>query len=254
MMADREAANPTLGTLHPSFEALLAHHDGGLAAAEAQRIEEHCARCRSCREQRDGLARFLAPAEAEVPLDEADAAVMWDHIATSRAAGPSAPEAEDDGEPGAQPVLHRRQMRRLQGLAAGLLATTLLFAIAWFVAHRQAAQLADAELNVPVESLEAATFLRGGAGARTLSPGAVLILTPARPPADVDHTVEILTTDGETVWSAQGLRPIRDNFQLRLPRNLPRGETLRLRLFLSAPGPQAGAEVMACRITIAGSG
>jgi len=246
------------GTFHPSVEALLAHHDGGLSAEDARRIEEHCVRCPSCREQKAELERFLEPVAADLSLDETDAEAMWAHISAARAAGLPPTNVAEEREPGslhfweaplAPMIPWYRRFEPLQALAACLLLTTLVFAAAWLAVRHRAVELAGAEINVPIESLEASTFLRGGGGARTVSPGAVLILTPAHPPADGDHTAEILTADGETVWSGHGLRPTsRESFHLRLPRSLRPGGTFRLRI--RAAG---GEEEMSCLITIEGT-
>lgn len=247
-MSDRDAP---LRSLHPSVEELLALHGGELAPEEAQRIGKHADLCRTCREQMAEIASFLEPGVAEAPLDDAAVEAMWRNIAEARASGSSRPEPE--AEP---PLVFRpRETRWIEGLAATLLLTTLLFALAWLASWRKATVLADAELNVPIAMLEPAAFLRGGGGRAPIPPGAVLVLTPSQPPADVDHSVEILDMEGKTVWSGHGLRPTaRDSFHLRLPRSLLPGSTYRLRVFAPGHAPDEEKEEIVALIIIARTG
>lgn len=228
---------------HLSIERLLSYHRGTAAADEAERIEAHFARCRSCTERSMELAQFLEPEEE---LDESPAAAEnpreltpAETEAVLRRLLRSLPKEASTRRPtrGRPATVRRRQRTKvLQAVAATLLVAAVLApVVVWQSAQRRLARFLEAEPNVPIVSLEAAAFRReAGQPApppAVVPPGALLILLPEREPGKTDHTVEILGAAGERIDTKTGLRPTDlGQFHLRLPRNLSPGATYRIRI------------------------
>jgi hypothetical protein len=205
-------AEPPGGSPHPSLEEMVAHHEGRLARDAADAFEDHLVQCRGCTERSIELARFLAP-ESSKPQERAR---------------PRAP----------RPL---QRPRLLQQLAAVLLVTTTASTLAWLSTRAQLLRQEAGDVNVPVVEIDAGLRRRVEAAKQppqTVSPRAVLIVTPLVEAVNGDHEVVISSADGRPVWSARGLRPTANgSFQLRLPQGLEPGRTYRIQIF---PGDAQG--------------
>jgi hypothetical protein len=204
---------------HPGAEELLAYHQGGLAAAERERLQDHLALCRACARTVLDLAAFpeVADRRGDPPLPRERIAAAWERLERDAAPAPVVPFAR------------RRPAAWLPyAAAAALLVATVGLAYRAERLERQVRDLAGPRVNVQVGDLlplgEAAER-SGGEGQRLrLAPGTerlLLLLDVADPGSFPEYRVEIARAGGGVVWSHGGLRhDAAGRFTVELPRRL----------------------------------
>jgi putative zinc finger protein len=226
------AARQNLGP-HPEPEALMAYHEGELAPAEEERIQEHLVACDECSTRLLDLValgdRSQGPAS---PAEKAAMSATW-RVVQGRL-------GQDQEGSGAA-------VRRTLPPWALPLAASLMLAVGglslWVTSLRQTVEdLSRPQLNAPVLDLQPAV--------RSEEPGAshvaevpartrffTLVLNPVATPGEGIFEAEILDAAGKRVWSGRGLEPNAfGSFSLTLPvRRLGPGE-FRLLLFSTATG------------------
>lgn len=249
---------------HLDFEQLLSFHRDELSTADQETADRHLTWCTACVERSIGLARALGPA-TELEEDDANPFEEEDKDAAETSAPPVDPAYLDSLWQKVQPLLtpaaagtvlpfsvsrlgeqevRPRTRSRLsssvrRGLKAAALVVLTVGTVAAFLLLRPPA-VTLAELNVPIESLEAEDFVRLSGPERSsdlpiVAPGAVLILTPGREPRAESYSVEIFAEPSATpstlVWQGNGLAPAPEgNFRLRLPSDLRAATEYRIRV------------------------
>jgi len=228
--------NPTSGE-HLTPELLVGYHHERLPPEEADAVREHLAACPPCAELLLELVRFGREEGEGEPSHrggdvtdleaEADWRALRSRIAESE--GPEAGARSHDRVPG-----KARPPYLAYGLAASLLLIVGLGA--WIAELREeVGTLREPQINLPIVNLYGEGFARGGADEGTVRDAEerfVVILNPPTFPAATEHRVEILTAEGQPVWSGRGLqRTEAGNFHLELSRRLLEPGQYRIRLF-----------------------
>lgn len=87
-MSSKAAPNPNPGNGgHPTIERLRDYHQGRLAEADEDRIQEHFLTCSDCRETFLELAEFLDGASGEPRWSVEEMVQEWQKIRASLLAG-----------------------------------------------------------------------------------------------------------------------------------------------------------------------
>jgi len=210
---------------HPDPGDVAAYVGGELAAAPAQRLEQHLLGCRDC----VALARDLACAR-----QAAGDAVADFELAAAWRALQARLEAED--------AASRRAARRWLPAIAAILAVAVLglgLAVWRLEASREAMAAALAELeapqvDLPILYLDAVTRA-GDEPPPRIPPGGRSVVLIVTPPVDSDfpaYDVELRRAGGELAWQGRDLTPSDyGTLRLLLPRRLLAAGANRLELF-----------------------
>lgn len=230
---------------HPTPDELVAYGASELTAAEAKRVEDHLVLCPHCLELLLDRERFADPAfGSEGSLTPAEEAAAWQALRSRLAADEAPREALRRGPSLGLPSPRRRwtlflaSPRPAWALAASLFVVALGLSLRTWQLQRSVDDLSRPQVNAPVVDLFPASPLRGEerqpAVVELASAGrfVTLILSPKGAPDFADYRVEILSSEGRDVWSAEGLeKDDHGSFTLVLPGGFLRPGDYRLRLY-----------------------
>lgn len=230
-----EEALETPGEPHPDPEQLVSYHHDLLEEAEAEKIQDHLARCRACSDLYLELARFGSDDEEE-DVEGLDVEADWRAL-EQRISVASEVDREDSLPfSGTEESRRRREPSRpfSFAMAAGwLLALGLGGYVGWL--RVEVAELRAPQANVSIVHLYPEDMARGFRDEGVVRGDAerfVVILTPPSFPSEAEHRVDVSSSDGRRVWSGTGLRRTEaGSFHLELPKNLFPPGRYRFQLF-----------------------
>ena len=218
---------------HPTPEALTAYEAGDLPPGEAKQISEHFVHCRECPELLLDYRRFAA-ASGEEGSREPEITAAWLKLRRRVARGRS---------PG---KLRRRASWIVQ--ASCLLLLAALTGLSLWVLHLQheVRRLGEPQVNLPVENLAAPAHQAGWVRRIAVPAGAerfLLTITPPEGPPAAVYRLEICTSEGRFLWSADRLaRGADGSFAVGLSRRFLPGGEYRIRLLGNVEGRAALVE------------
>ncbi len=223
-------------TEHLPPEQLAAYHHDLLSAEDEETAREHLAACRMCSDLLLETIRFEgdgAQDETRAPgVVDFEAEADWRSLQARLHEEEPANEATGMPAQRSAPAASAATSRWALGLAASLLATVGLGI--WVVQlESELAALRQPQTNLEIISLEPDGFTRGDLDEVTVrgaSDRFVVILNPSLP-ADSEHEIEILDSDGRLVWAGKRLSPTDlGTFYLELSRSLLPPGTYSIRL------------------------
>jgi hypothetical protein len=218
---------------HPTPEALIAYEAGDLPPNDARQIGEHFVHCRECPELLLDYRRFIASSAGKGSL-EPDVATAWLKLRR---------RVTRERSPG-------RLRRRAPWIvrASCLLLLAALTVLSFWVQRlrHEVRRLGEPQVNLPVESLAPPAQKEGWVRRIAVPAGAerflVTITPPEGPPAAV-YRLEIRTSDGRFLWSADRLaRGVDGSFAVGLSRRFLPGGEYRIRLLGNVEGRMALVE------------
>jgi len=218
---------------HPTPEALTAYEAGDLPAAEAQQISEHFVHCRECPELLLDYRRFVA-SSGEEGSREPDITTAWlklrRRVTTARSPGKL-------GRP-ALWIVH---------VCCLLLLAALTGLSLWVLSlQHEVRRLGEPQVNLPVENLAAPAHQAGWVRRIAVPAGAerfLLTITPPEGPPAAVYRLEICTSEGRFLWSADRLAKGPDgSFAVGLSRRFLPGGEYRIRLLGDVEGRAALVE------------
>lgn len=155
---------------HPSPDRWIAYHRGELPAEEADRLQEHLARCRDCFDLAAGAAEFARPDDEPAAGQEVETAALWRLLRPQLGPPPG----------NVRPISQRRPSRgfRLSTPLAASFFVALLGMAVWNLQRQSALDAALAPKPNPVIS-DLSAGQRAASGEETLSASTrVLVLHP----------------------------------------------------------------------------
>ncbi len=229
----------------PTPEELLAYRDGRLDEAERRAIEAKIDVYPDAARALADLSAFpeVEPAPGAPAISEAEVAGRWQGFRQRLGEGGERSQAPYGGEPewataaGATP--RRRSLAPLAVAAAVALAVGSVGG--FFVGRALRDAQPKADINVTIAELAPLDEDRSRSGDTATvelaasSEALVLILGLTEPPGEgefSDYQVEIVDSEGSTVWSREGLRPSPlGDFHLSLRRGALKPGAYRIQLF-----------------------